>query len=101
MTSLSRRKRPTTARPTTPSQTAINLAGLDSLFFELLPYIEQDNVYRRFKKGQPDTYYGKDGAAGLVVKTYVSPADTTAPVASSYPVNEIFPFPSTIHCGLP
>src|SRR5207248_4672201 len=28
MTSLSRRKRPTTARPTTPSRTAIRLAGL-------------------------------------------------------------------------
>src|SRR5436853_1081944 len=32
-------------------------AGLQSLFFHLLPYIEQENVYKSFNKAQPDTYY--------------------------------------------
>ncbi len=55
-------------------------AGLQSLFFNILPYIEQDNVYRLFNKAVPSTYYLRsDGAAQTLVRTYISPADETAP----------------------
>src|SRR4051812_6683239 len=30
--------------------------GLQSFFFNILPYIEQDNVYRVFNKATPGTY---------------------------------------------
>ena len=52
--------------------------GFNSLFFNVLPYIEQDNVYRLFKAGNPETYYGDNGAARLVIPTYISPADGSA-----------------------
>jgi hypothetical protein len=53
-------------------------AGYNSLFFNILPYIEQDNVYRAFNKSNPETYYGKSGVAQIIVNTYISPADDTA-----------------------
>src|SRR5437588_4023060 len=31
-------------------------AGLNSIFFNILPYIEQDNIYRVFSKATPTTY---------------------------------------------
>jgi hypothetical protein len=53
--------------------------GLQSLFFSILPYIEQDNLYRTFNKANPESYYNdKNGAAMMVVATYLSPADDTA-----------------------
>src|SRR5262245_18505843 len=33
-------------------------AGLQGLFFNILPYIEQDNVYKLFNRATPATYYG-------------------------------------------
>ena len=48
---------------------ASNGWGLNSLFFNILPYIEQDNVYRLFQKGtgtqaNVNTYSGAVGATG-------------------------------------
>src|SRR5213078_3591002 len=31
--------------------------GYQSLFFNILPYVEQDNVYRVFQKGTPALYF--------------------------------------------
>jgi type II secretory pathway pseudopilin PulG len=53
--------------------------GYNSLFFNILPYIEQDNVYRVFQKGTPSTYFRPTtGAARTIIPTYLSPADSTA-----------------------
>src|SRR5262249_51102324 len=53
--------------------------GFSSLFFNILPYVEQDNVYRVFQKATPSTYYAATtGAARTIIPTYISPADSTA-----------------------
>jgi type II secretory pathway pseudopilin PulG len=53
--------------------------GLQSLFFNLLPYIEQDNVYRQFDRSQPATYYQpRTGAAQWSIRTFLCPQDHTA-----------------------
>src|SRR5207302_10626054 len=55
--------------------------GYNSLFFNILPYVEQNNVYRVFQK-QTQGSYAKNttpfGAARTIVPTYLSPADSTA-----------------------
>src|SRR5205814_675062 len=48
--------------------------GLQSIFFNILPYIEQDLVYRRFQ-GTTASYVE---AAGEQIKIYVDPHDTSA-----------------------
>src|SRR3954468_3591402 len=52
--------------------------GLQSIFFNILPYIEQDNVYRVFNKATPTTYYSTTaaftGSAANIIPTYISPA---------------------------
>jgi prepilin-type N-terminal cleavage/methylation domain-containing protein len=54
-------------------------AGLRSLFYNLLPYIEQDNIYRAFNTSIPGTYGNRtNGAAQNIVRTFINPADTTA-----------------------
>jgi len=57
-------------------------AGLQSIFFNILPYIEQDNIYRVFNKALPSTYYSTTatftGAAANIIPTLISPADSTA-----------------------
>jgi prepilin-type N-terminal cleavage/methylation domain-containing protein len=54
-------------------------AGLQSIFFNILPYIEQDNIYRIFNKATPNTYYNAaNGAAMNIINTLISPADSTA-----------------------
>jgi type II secretory pathway pseudopilin PulG len=59
-------------------------AGLSTLFFNILPYIEQDNIYRQFKKADPETYYNeKTGVALNIINTYISPADNTAPTGTT------------------
>src|SRR5262245_10082533 len=55
--------------------------GVQSLFFNLLPYIEQDNIYRLFVKTAPATYYSPSfpkGASAQIIKALISPADSTA-----------------------
>jgi prepilin-type N-terminal cleavage/methylation domain-containing protein len=53
--------------------------GLQSIFFNILPYIEQDNIYRLFNKGTPNTYYNiTNGATLNIINTFISPADSTA-----------------------
>lgn len=54
--------------------------GLQSILFNILPYIEQDNVYRVFNRADPTSYSRQnDGAAQTVISTYISPNDETAP----------------------
>jgi type II secretory pathway pseudopilin PulG len=57
---------------------APNGQGLNSLFFNIAPYIEQDNIYRLFNKANPETYYGQNGAAQNMIPTYISPDDDSA-----------------------
>jgi prepilin-type N-terminal cleavage/methylation domain-containing protein len=53
--------------------------GYHSLFFNILPYIEQDNVYRVFQKATPSTYFRPTtGATRTIIPTLLSPADSTA-----------------------
>jgi len=56
--------------------------GYNSLFFNILPYVEQDNVYRVFQKATPATYARNNGtplgAARTIVPVFLSPADSTA-----------------------
>jgi prepilin-type N-terminal cleavage/methylation domain-containing protein len=56
--------------------------GYQSLFFNILPYIEQDNVYRVFQRQTPALYArntgNPQGAAKTIISTYLSPADSTA-----------------------
>ena len=54
-------------------------SGLASLFYNILPYIEQDNIYRAFNKTKPETYYdAKTGVALNIVNIYISPDDSSA-----------------------
>src|ERR1043166_1060119 len=61
-------------------------AGLNSIFFNILPYIEQDNIYRIFNKSGSSSYWNPPtvtapavpGAALNIVNTFISPADSTA-----------------------
>src|SRR5262245_42968665 len=54
-------------------------AGLQSLFFNMLPYIEQDNIYKLFNRATPNTYYNATtGATRNIIKVFLSPADSTA-----------------------
>jgi hypothetical protein len=67
-------------------------AGLRSLFFNLLPYIEQDNVYRVFRPADPVTYAGRsDGAAQNIVRTFLNPVDATAPDGTVASANVVLP----------
>jgi prepilin-type N-terminal cleavage/methylation domain-containing protein len=53
--------------------------GYQSLFFNILPYVEQDNVFRVFQKATPSTYFRPTtGATRTIIPTYLSPADSTA-----------------------
>jgi prepilin-type N-terminal cleavage/methylation domain-containing protein len=60
-----------------------NGAGLQSIFFNILPYIEQDNIYRTYNKATPATYnqaatLNPPGATSNIIKVFISPADSTA-----------------------
>jgi prepilin-type N-terminal cleavage/methylation domain-containing protein len=62
---------------------APNGNGLQSIFFNILPYIEQDNIYRIFNKTSAATmgatYYNSTTGLSLnIINTFVSPADSTA-----------------------
>jgi len=68
--------------PNAPNQGATGGAGLQSIFFSILPYIEQDNIYRVFNKALPSSYMSTTatitGASANIIQTYLSPADSTA-----------------------
>jgi prepilin-type N-terminal cleavage/methylation domain-containing protein len=50
-----------------------------SLFFSLLPYMEQQTVFQMFNRGNPTTYYNPGtGAAMSIIKTYHCPSDASA-----------------------
>jgi len=67
--------------------------GYNSIFFNILPYIEQDNIYRVFNKALPSTYYSTTatftGAAANIIPTLVSPADSTASNGTTAPLNSV------------
>ncbi len=54
-------------------------AGIPSLFFLLLPYLEQDNLYRQFTPASPVSYYGPGGVAGTPLEVFLCPSDPTGP----------------------
>jgi prepilin-type N-terminal cleavage/methylation domain-containing protein len=53
--------------------------ALKSLFFNILPYIEQQPLYQAYNSTTPSTYYGPNGVGSTVVPLYVCPSDNTAP----------------------
>jgi prepilin-type N-terminal cleavage/methylation domain-containing protein len=62
-------------------------AGLQSVFFNILPYIEQDNVFRIFQRTTP-TYVNAAATTDVVrniIKTFISPADSTASGGTTIP----------------
>src|SRR5438105_12985361 len=88
--------------PNAPNMTTNNQgAGLASIFFNILPYIEQDNVYRIFQKSSTNpvptqTYANNNtgtvgstppgGVAINIIKTFISPADSTASNGTTFGV---------------
>ncbi len=75
-----------------PNFRGSNGLGCNSIFFNLLPYIEQDAVYRLFNPANPATYYGSSGGAAAVpIKTFISPADSSLANA--------LPFAAEVVCG--
>src|SRR5437667_208997 len=66
--------------------------GIQSVFFNLLPYLEQGNVYQMFQKTAPATYYSSAaplGAASTIIKSFINPADSTAPNGSQQTVTVV------------
>jgi prepilin-type N-terminal cleavage/methylation domain-containing protein len=65
-------------------------AYLESLFFAILPYVEQDNLYRSFNPAVPTTYNldstTSPGAAGHPVPLFECPSDASNPGRQSYVV---------------
>ena len=56
-------------------------AMVQNVFFQLLPYIEQDPLYRSVPR--PNTVAQLDAAAKTVVRIFVSPADPSNPNSQS------------------
>jgi prepilin-type N-terminal cleavage/methylation domain-containing protein len=66
--------------------------GIQSLFFNLLPYMEQGNVYQMFQKTAPATYYSNAaplGAASTIIKSFINPADSTASNGSQQTISVV------------
>jgi prepilin-type N-terminal cleavage/methylation domain-containing protein len=52
--------------------------AIQSLFFQLLPYVEQDNVYKLYDRATPATYYsGATPITSRVIPTFLCPSDPT------------------------
>ena len=79
-------------------------AGLQSVFFNILPYIEQDNVYRLFVQRNTPSYTNTvvapaappvgavaGGATANIIKTLISPADSTASAGTTTTMTGITP----------
>jgi len=55
-------------------------AGLGPMFFELLPYVEQMQLFKTVDTKQPTTYYDtQNGVAQTAIAMFVSPADPSGP----------------------
>jgi prepilin-type N-terminal cleavage/methylation domain-containing protein len=65
-------------------------AYLESLFFAILPYVEQDNLYRSFNPAVPTTYNFDStttpGAAGHPLTLFECPSDASNPGRQTYVV---------------
>jgi hypothetical protein len=54
--------------------------GMQSLFFHILPYVNEQRVYDALNQAAPDSYFNKShGVAQNIVPAFLSPADTTSP----------------------
>jgi prepilin-type N-terminal cleavage/methylation domain-containing protein len=74
-----------TGLPTTPND--VWNGGFGNPFFHMLPFIEQDNLYRRSQRTAPFAHYSAsynynvatDATARQVIKTYLCPSDPSVP----------------------
>jgi prepilin-type N-terminal cleavage/methylation domain-containing protein len=76
-------------------------AGHNSLFFQILPYVEADNIYKLFNKAQPSTYWGNGAASSNIINTFISPADSTASSGTIAPATTYTSGVSTPPTGFP
>jgi prepilin-type N-terminal cleavage/methylation domain-containing protein len=82
-----------------PSEKPSTDAGWGTVFFHLLPYIEQDPLYKSSKKTGPNSigqnpggaYYSGEAGAGTanyigtnIIKVYVCPSDPSVPAGGIY-----------------
>ena len=76
--------------------------GLQSIYFNILPYIEQDNVARIFQRGLGTPAYTNTntttvtgippgGATAVIIKPLISPADSTASKGTTTPLSYTVP----------
>ena len=65
--------------------------GVKSLFYHLLPYVEQENLYHCFDPSRPNSYYDPStvhpGLGSVSLKTFLSPADASAPLGATVNVS--------------
>jgi prepilin-type N-terminal cleavage/methylation domain-containing protein len=68
-------------------------AHLTSLFFHILPYVEQDALHRSFDPAVPATYYRDSatapGVASRILKVYLCPSDGSAPGGTTSLIIEV------------
>jgi prepilin-type N-terminal cleavage/methylation domain-containing protein/prepilin-type processing-associated H-X9-DG protein len=71
-------------------------AHLVSLFYLLLPHLEQDNLHRSFDRSNPATYYQGSPAApataSRILSAFVCPSDFTAPGGTTALTTEVLTF---------
>ncbi|HTU89302.1 MAG TPA: DUF1559 domain-containing protein [Gemmataceae bacterium] len=74
-----------------------NTTGLKSVYYPLLPFIEQDNLYRQFNPAAPSTYYDPStttpGLGSAVLSVFLCPTDTSSTQPTSSPWLSIGPPP--------
>jgi prepilin-type N-terminal cleavage/methylation domain-containing protein len=73
-------------------------ADLESFFFVLLPYVEQENIYRSFNPAVPATYNFDStttpGAAGHPLALFECPSDASNPGRQTYVIDDtVIPSP--------